>query len=129
MVDSLIAVTIVAGGPGYLIAFIMVLGLRTWLSQRSKSLTSARWIGIVLNSLLLFLAVLLIVYALTLINTILPPNQLRRDWTRSILAIILALLPYFIVFPLGGWWLGMRGTPPVNEPLPLTPQIVPGKEE
>jgi apolipoprotein N-acyltransferase len=129
VIDTVIAVTVVAGGPGYLVAAVMVLGLRVWIGQRTKGLVSARWIGIVINSLLLFLLLLSLVYALTFLNALLPPSRERRDWSRAALAILLSLAPYFVVFTLGPWWLGTTRRQEAEVPLPLTPQIVPDEKE
>lgn len=119
MIDTLIAVTVVVGGPGYLIAAVMVLAMRLWLGTRGRG-----WPRILVNSLLLFLVLLSLVYALTFFNALLPPSQVRRDWSRITLAVGLSLAPYFVVFTLGPWWLGTTRGRPLETPLSLTPQIV-----
>lgn len=124
MIDTVIAVTVVAGGPGYLVAAVMVLAMRFWLGSKGRG-----WPRILVNSLLLFLVLLSLVYALTFLNALLPASRERREWSRVILAVGLSLAPYFVVFTLGPWWLGTTRHQEAEMPLPLAPQIVPDEKE
>lgn len=114
--DALIVITVIAGGPGYIVAAVLVLTLRLWLGNRG-----AGWPRIVINCLLLFLVALSLVYATVLFNALLPPGELRTNITRSGLAILLGALPYSVVFSLGPWLL-WRKRPGVPLPLAVTPQ-------
>lgn len=128
MTNTVIVISVVLGGPGYLIAAIMVLGLRIWFGSRTTVSPRAKWIRIVLNALLLLLATLAGLYGLTFVNALLPPSPGRALITRGGIAIILSVVPYFVVLPLGGWWLGVgRGVPP-DLPVALSPQVIPDKE-
>lgn len=133
MTNAIIVVSIILGGPGYLIATIMILGLRVWFGQRATPAPRAKWIRIVLNSLLLLLAALAAVYGIVFFNALVPPSDLRLLYTRAVLAVGLSAIPYFIALPLGGWWLGIwRTAAPHDLPIALTPQIIPldpAKEE
>lgn len=128
MTNTVIVISVVLGGPGYLIAAIMVLGLRIWFGQRATPQPRAKWIRIVLNSLLLLLATLAALYGLTFVNALLPPSDERALLTRGGIAVALSVIPYCIVLPLGGWWLGVGRTIPTELPIALAPQVLPDKE-
>jgi hypothetical protein len=125
-----IVISIVLGGPGYVVAAIMVLGLRVWFGSRATVQPRAKWIRIVLNALLLLLAALAALYGLTFFNALLPPSEERTLVTRGAIAVVLSIIPYFIVLPLGGWWLGVgRSLQTADLPVSLSPQVIPDREE
>lgn len=114
-------IVVVLGGPGYVVATMMVFGLRLWLGAKGQG-----WPRILVNSLLGLLAALACVYGIVFFNALLPPSDTRATWTRGILAVGLSVLPYCIIFPLGSWWIvGRDIRRPVEIPTPLTPHIPP----
>jgi hypothetical protein len=126
--NTVIVISVVLGGPGYLIAAIMVLGLRIWFGNRVSVAPRAKWIRIVLNALLMLLATLALVYAIVFFNALLPPSDARLAITRGVLAVILSAVPYFVVLPLGGWWIGVGRNGPADVTVGLSPQVIPDKE-
>lgn len=119
--DAIVAAAILLGGPAYIVAFLLVLVARLWIGREGK------WFATVLTALLLLLGVVIAVYGLTVYNALVPPGEVRRTVTRNGLAVILSVVPYFIIFSLGPWLLGRRGGPPAT--LALTPQVIPDATE
>jgi hypothetical protein len=126
--NTVIVISVILGGPGYLIAAVMVLGLRIWFGNRVTVAPRAKWIRIVLNALLLLLATLAALYGLTFVNAVLPPGQERQLITRGVIAVVLSIVPYFVVLPLGGWWLGVGRSGPADITVALYPRVIPDKE-
>lgn len=114
--DALIVATVLAGGPGYVVATILVLTLRIWLGIRGKG-----WPKIIVNCLLLFLTALTLLYGVVCFNALSPPSALRLNVTRAGLAVILAALPYSVIFSLGPWLLWRKQS--ASLPLAVTPTL------